>query len=49
MTETQKPLLLIRLAGSQQEMGAQHGRLTAADAARLFAFYRTLPERSLGE
>jgi hypothetical protein len=39
--------LLARLAGTQAEMGAQHGRLVAADAARLLAFYRTMPERTL--
>lgn len=43
----QKSLLLARLTGTQAQMGAQHGRLTAADAARLLAFYRTMPERSL--
>lgn len=43
-----KPLFLARLAGTQAEMGAQHGRLVAGDAARLFAFYRTMPERALG-
>lgn len=42
-----QPLYLARLAGTQAEMGAQHGRLTAADAARLLAFYRTMPERIL--
>ena len=42
-----KPLLLARLTGTQAQMGAQHGRLTAPDAARLLAFYRTMPERSL--
>jgi hypothetical protein len=40
-------LSLIRLAGSQAEMGAQHGRMVADDAARLYAFYDTLPERTL--
>ncbi len=42
-----KPLLLARLIGTQAEMGTQHGRLVAADAAALFAFYRTMPERTL--
>jgi Acyl-coenzyme A:6-aminopenicillanic acid acyl-transferase len=40
-------LFLARLAGTQAQMGAQHGRLVAHDAARLFAFYRTMPERTL--
>lgn len=40
-------LLLARLAGSQAEMGAQHGRLVAPEAARLLHFYRTMPERTL--
>lgn len=43
-----KPLWLARLSGSQEDMGAQHGRLAADDAARLLAFYRALPERALG-
>ncbi|MBS1122764.1 MAG: hypothetical protein H6Q90_4992, partial [Deltaproteobacteria bacterium] len=42
-----KPLFLARLIGTQEQMGAQHGRLAAADAARLLEFYRTLPERAL--
>ena len=42
-----KSLLLARLTGTQAQMGAQHGRLTAPDAAELLAFYRTMPERSL--
>ena len=42
-----KPLTTNRLAGTQAEMGAQHGRLTADDAARLFEFYRSMPERVL--
>ena len=42
-----KPFLMARLAGTQAEMGAQHGRLVAEDAARLFEFYRTMPERTL--
>lgn len=46
-TPLSQPLLLARLVGSQAAMGAQHGRLTAADAARLFAFYATMPERTL--
>lgn len=40
-------LFLARLAGTQQEMGAQHGRLTAPAAARLLEFYQTMPERML--
>jgi len=40
-------LFLARLAGTQAEMGAQHGRLVARDADRLLAFYRTMPERTL--
>lgn len=46
MTEP-RHLFLARLAGTQAEMGAQHGRLVARDAARLLAFYRTMPERTL--
>ena len=42
-----KPLFFARLAGTEAEMGAQHGRLVAADAKRLLAFYRTMPERTL--
>jgi hypothetical protein len=42
-----KPFLMVRLAGTQAEMGAQHGRLVAADAARLFEFYKSMPERAL--
>jgi len=42
-----RPLSLIRLAGTQTEMGAQHGRFAAADAVRLFEFYRSMPERAL--
>ncbi len=42
-----KPLFLARLIGTQEQMGAQHGRLTAHDAARLLEFYRTMPERTL--
>jgi hypothetical protein len=42
-----KPLFLARLTGTQEQMGAQHGRLTAADAAQLADFYRTMPERTL--
>ncbi len=47
MTTQPRPLFLARLTGTQEEMGAQHGRLTAADAARLLTFYRTMPERTL--
>ncbi|MGE0397812.1 MAG: C45 family autoproteolytic acyltransferase/hydrolase [Kofleriaceae bacterium] len=46
MTQT-KPLFLARLVGTQEEMGAQHGRLTAADAARLVEFYGAMPEKVL--
>jgi hypothetical protein len=42
-----KPLFMARLAGTQAEMGAQHGRLVADDAVRLVEFYRTMPERAL--
>lgn len=42
-----KPLFLARLCGTQEEMGAQHGKLVAEDAARLLEFYRTMPERML--
>ena len=42
-----KPLLLARLRGTQAEMGAQHGHIVATEAAALFAFYRTMPERAL--
>lgn len=41
------PPLFVRLTGTQEAMGAQHGTLAAGDAARLFAFYSTMPERSL--
>jgi hypothetical protein len=42
-----KPFLMARLAGTQTEMGAQHGALVAADAVRLIEFYNTMPERTL--
>jgi hypothetical protein len=42
-----KPFFMARLAGTQAEMGAQHGRLVADDAVRLVEFYRTMPERAL--
>lgn len=42
-----KPFWMARLAGTQEEMGAQHGRLAADDAVRLFDFYRSLPVRAL--
>ncbi len=42
-----KPLFLARLAGTQEQMGAQHGALTATDAIRLLEFYKTMPERTL--
>jgi hypothetical protein len=44
---TTKPLFMARLAGTQAEMGTQHGRLVAEDAVRLVDFYRTMPERAL--
>lgn len=47
MTTQQRPLFLARLTGTQEEMGAQHGRLSAPEADRLLAFYRTMPERTL--
>ena len=46
MSQT-KPLFLARLAGTQEQMGAQHGHLTAKDAARLLEFYRAMPEKVL--
>jgi len=42
-----QPLFMARLAGTQAEMGAQHGALVADDAHRLVEFYRTMPERTL--
>ena len=42
-----KPFLMARLVGTQAEMGAQHGKLVAGDAARLFEFYKSMPERTL--
>lgn len=42
-----RPFLMVRLAGTQAEMGAQHGALVAGDAARLFEFYKSMPERTL--
>jgi len=42
-----RPLFVARLAGTQEQMGAQHGRLAAGDAARLIEFYKTMPERML--
>ncbi len=42
-----KPLFMARLAGSQEAMGAQHGRMVADDARELVDFYRTMPERAL--
>ena len=44
---TTRPLFLARLVGTQEEMGAQHGRLVAEDAVRLYDFYKTMPERTL--
>ena len=40
-------LFTARLQGTQEEMGAQHGRLVADEARALLAFYRTMPERAL--
>ncbi len=42
-TTEPRTLFLARLAGTQAEMGVQHARLVAPDAARLLAFYRTMP------
>jgi len=42
-----KPLFVARLAGTQSEMGAQHGALVGEDAKRLVEFYETMPERTL--
>jgi hypothetical protein len=42
-----KPLWMARLVGTQAEMGAQHGRLAAREAASLLQFYKTMPERTL--
>src|SRR5262245_7411727 len=42
-----KKLFTARRSGTQAEMGAQHGRLVAQDAVRLYEFYRTMPERTL--
>jgi hypothetical protein len=42
-----KPLLMARLAGTQEAMGTQHGQLVAEDARELVEFYRTMPERAL--
>ncbi|HEX5062494.1 MAG TPA: carcinine hydrolase/isopenicillin-N N-acyltransferase family protein [Kofleriaceae bacterium] len=42
-----KPFFMARLAGTQAEMGTQHGHLVADDAVRLVEFYRTMPERAL--
>ena len=40
-------LFTARLAGTQAEMGAQHGALVADDARRLLGFYTTMPERAI--
>ena len=40
-------LYTARLAGTQEEMGAQHGRLVADHARSLLEFYRTMPERAI--
>ncbi|HUS32003.1 MAG TPA: C45 family autoproteolytic acyltransferase/hydrolase, partial [Kofleriaceae bacterium] len=42
-----KPLFVARLAGTQSEMGAQHGALVGEEAKSLVAFYETMPERAL--
>jgi hypothetical protein len=42
-----RPLFVARLRGTQTEMGTQHGRLVADDAARLYEFYKTMPERTI--
>jgi hypothetical protein len=44
---TTRPLFMARLAGTQEAMGAQHGRMVAEDARELVEFYRTMPERAL--
>ncbi len=44
---TEPTLSLTRLAGTQEQMGAQHGGFASGDARRLFEFYRTMPERAL--
>lgn len=36
-----------RLSGTQEQIGAQHGALVAAEARALLGFYRTMPERAL--
>lgn len=40
-------LFTARLAGTQAEMGAQHGALVAEEARRLLEFYTTMPERAI--
>jgi hypothetical protein len=40
-------LFTARLEGTQEQMGAQHGALVAAEARALLGFYRTMPERAL--
>ena len=40
-------LFTARLAGTQEEMGAQHGALVADEARRLLGFYTTMPERAI--
>ncbi len=47
MTDHSTTLFLARLAGTPTEMGAQHGKLVAGDARRLYEFYRTMPERTI--
>jgi hypothetical protein len=44
---SQRSLFVARLRGTQAQMGAQHGRLVADDAVRLYNFYKTMPERTL--
>jgi len=45
----QRPLLVLRLRGTQEEMGAQHGRVLREEGGyeETMAFYRRLPERLL--
>ena len=49
MTQSRKPLWIVRLAGSQAEMGRQHGELLAAagGADAVLAHYRDLPGKLL--
>ena len=49
MTVEKKPLWIARLAGSQEEMGHQHGALLAGHggADAMLAHYRDLPAKML--